>query len=337
MIELPNPLRDRRNARQREEGKPLSIRERLSQGMGPSVPKRFRKELIGVLLLGGLLIIVVLGLVVAKVYDAGFQRSTDTADRRAKLVPIELHPDDASRWDGRHLDLKDDAHAPEPASVEYFIDRLHRVYGREKTAEMVLSDRKQMLERWEAAHGQVPTYPEATAQRVMWDYPSIARGKFFRSSGLLLDFRPESGGLWKGALRDAQTGGQVHFYMKDRPSSLPEKGPYENIWCEIQGILLKIQSIEGPAPSPQRKHVPPGAAVLAAGTFREVPSPVPANLGRTIILGVLLVGSVIGAVLFAGFLLTRKYNRNIDMRIKLGLARMKRARTDEPDWKSIAE
>lgn len=365
MSDLPNPLRDRLEAKRQAEGegKPLSIKERLGQGMGGPAPKTGKGDMMRLVFVGLLLVIVVAALLVVKGYEKKPMSPADAVKARANLPKVEALPDDDSRWDGFHQKFKDSGDAVDINSAEflYFVDRMTRLYTKDKVREMAISDREQLLGRWEKAYGHKPEYPNATLNRMMWDYPHASRGKFFKISGQLVEIYPEvintpnpNGvkDMWMGIMRDSQTGKPVHFYTTELPKAadgklFPQKEVKEgnvtyrvldNVWCEVEGIFLKIRPYESMRPMTRGGYVQREAAILMAGSFRELPPPpTPVNVGQYVVMGVSLMAVIIGVIILVTYFMTRKYNRDNDMRIKLGLARMKRQRVGEAEWKTIVE
>jgi hypothetical protein len=366
MSDLPNPLRDRMEARKKAEaeGTPESIKDRLGKGMGVPAPKSGKNDMLRLFLVGALLLIVVGGMMFVKMYEKKPPSKEETDAARQSLPKIELLPEDQSRWDGFHEKFQDTGDAVDVNSPEflYFVDRMTRLYTKDKVREMAIADRDQLLARWEKAYNKKAEYPNATLNRMMWDHPNAARGKFFKVSGQLIEIYPEVintanpnnvKDMWMGIVRDNQTGKPVHFYTAELPKAADGK-PFkqkevherdirykvlDNVYCEIEGIFLKIRPYESMRQTSRGGYVQREAAILIAGSFRELPPPPsPVNVGEYVVKGVALVAIVIGAIVLVTYMLTRKYNKDDDMRIKLGLARMKRARTGgELDWKSIAE
>jgi hypothetical protein len=343
-----------------------SVRERLGGGVGGSESRgKNRGDMIRLAAVGFILLLVVLGLVAVKFYEV---KKTGSADKRSANLPrIEVQPDDSLRFDGQVDRFKDNGDAVDINSKEFLflVDGLMRHFNADKIREQADKDYKDLLERWQKANGP-SQYPQSQVLRMMWDYPEVSRGKFFRISGQLVEIYPEvvntstSSGIkdmWMCVMRDARTGRPVHFYTYAKPATrdgrpFPTKRvtdrdrTYElldNIWCEIEGVFLKIRPFESLRELPRGGSQQREAAILIAGAFRELPAPPkPPDVGRYVAIGVALAAVVFGILVLVCVLIVRRHGKSDDMRIKLGLARMARARAakeaaGESDWKSIEE
>lgn len=369
MNDLPNPLRDRREAEKarQKDDKPISFKELLGKRMMPTSPRRTRGDMIRLALVAILLLVVIGGMVFVKTMEVTKPLPKDEAERRAKLQKIETLPEDDLRWDGMQQQFKDNGDPVDVNSKEflYFVDIIKRQYTKDKVHEQTLADREVLLARREKAYGEKTEYPNATLNRMMWDYPQISRGKFFKITGQLIEIYPEVintpnqnnvKDMWMCVMRDAQTARPVHFYTAQIPLNAEGK-PFaeklieekdvkykvlDNAWCEIEGIFLKVRPYESMRAMTRGGNQQREAAVVMAGTFRELPPPPkPPDVGRAVAMGVALVAVIMGSVILVGVLIARKYYRSTDMRLKLAINRIRRekaaASATEPDWKSIEE
>jgi hypothetical protein len=372
MVNLPNPLRDRfeRERENREGDKPESIRDRLGRGMGTGPARRTSKgDMLRLAIVGLLLIVVIGGLVVAKMYE--LTPGSKTAEERpgVQRPTIATTTEDDLRWDGMHLQFKD---GPDPVDVNsdafgYFIEAFKRQYTPEKIRELAQTDHKSLLDRWEKANQETSRFQETTVNRMMWDYSNVCRGKFFKIRGRLIRIYPEvinrtnpSGvkDMWMCVVQDMATYRPIHFYTLEKPKAadgkpfawkkvkdgIPENARefevVDSAWCEIEGVFLKSRPFESEHET-RKGFEKREAAILFAGTFRELPPPIqPSEIGKNVAIGVALVAVVLGVVVLICVLAARRHAKAGDMRLKMALSRIQRnksAEGDAGDWKSIEE